>query len=79
MYSQLFDDEWSEAFEALKPNMKKEEEVDDEDELYPNILTKLHSILEASLCTLTLRCREYMMQFMRQGLIYLFNMMILSL
>ena len=59
MYSQLFDDEWSEAFEALKPNMKKGEEEDDEDELYPNILTLLHSILEASLCTLTLRCREY--------------------
>nr|XP_022325311.1 uncharacterized protein LOC111125624 isoform X2 [Crassostrea virginica] len=48
MYSQLFDDEWSEAFEALKPNMKKEAEVDDEDELYPNILTLLHSILEES-------------------------------
>ncbi|XP_078326225.1 uncharacterized protein LOC111125624 isoform X2 [Crassostrea virginica] len=48
MYSQLFDDEWSEAFEALKPNMKKGEEEDDEDELYPNILTLLHSILEES-------------------------------
>ena len=59
MYSQLFDDEWSEALEALKPNIKKEEEVDDEDELYPNILTLLHSIMEASLCTLTLGCRKY--------------------
>ena len=53
MYSQLFDDEWSEAFEALKQylklsNIKKEEEEDDEDELYPYILTLLHSILEAS-------------------------------
>ena len=53
MYSQLFDDEWSEAFEALKPYTKKEEEEDDEDELYPKILTKLLSILEASICTLT--------------------------
>ena len=56
MYSQLFDDEWSDAFEALKPNI---EEKDDEDELYPNILTLLHSILEASLCTLSLGCRKY--------------------
>nr|XP_022325312.1 uncharacterized protein LOC111125625 [Crassostrea virginica] len=53
MYSQLFDDEWSEAFEALKQylklsNINKEEEEDDEDELYPYILTLLHSILEES-------------------------------
>ena len=54
MYSQLFDDEWSEAFEALKAYTKKEEEEDDEDELYPNILTLLHYILEARICTLTL-------------------------
>ncbi|XP_061165229.1 uncharacterized protein LOC133174180 isoform X2 [Saccostrea echinata] len=41
MYSQLFDDEWSEAFEALKPTTKE-----DEDEIYPNTLTLLQKIVK---------------------------------
>ncbi|XP_062613486.1 uncharacterized protein LOC134275231 isoform X1 [Saccostrea cucullata] len=41
MYSQLFDDEWSEAFEALKPTTKE-----DEDEIYPNTLTMLQKIVK---------------------------------
>ncbi|XP_062601177.1 uncharacterized protein LOC134262871 [Saccostrea cucullata] len=41
MYSQLFDDEWSEAFEALKPTTKE-----DEDEIYPNTLTLLQMIVK---------------------------------
>ncbi|XP_056012448.1 uncharacterized protein LOC125679548 isoform X2 [Ostrea edulis] len=41
MYSQLFDDEWSEAFEALKPSTKE-----DEDDIYPNTLALLQKIVQ---------------------------------
>eukprot|EP00105_Crassostrea_gigas_P046404 XP_019930552.1 PREDICTED: uncharacterized protein LOC105347472 isoform X1 [Crassostrea gigas] len=44
MYSQLFDDEWSEAFEAFKDSTIAKE-GDDDDELYPNILSILQTLV----------------------------------
>ncbi|XP_056012440.1 uncharacterized protein LOC125679542 isoform X2 [Ostrea edulis] len=44
MYSQLFDDEWSEAFEAFKPK-REEDEDDDDDDIFPDILFILQNML----------------------------------
>ncbi|XP_056012439.1 enolase-phosphatase E1-like isoform X2 [Ostrea edulis] len=47
MYSQLFDDEWSEAFEAFKPK-KEEDEDDDDDDIFPDTLFVLQNMLRES-------------------------------
>jgi hypothetical protein len=43
MYSQLFDNEWSDAFEVLKSTTKE-----DEDEIYPDTLSLLQKIVQVS-------------------------------
>lgn len=40
MYSQLFDDEWSEAFEAFKPKTE-----DEDDDIFPDTLYILQDLL----------------------------------
>ena len=42
MYSQLFDDEWSEAFEAFK---NKADGNEDDDDIFPDTLFILQNIL----------------------------------
>uniref|UniRef100_K1RK04 Uncharacterized protein n=1 Tax=Magallana gigas TaxID=29159 RepID=K1RK04_MAGGI len=56
MYGQLFDNEWSDAFEALRDSSIAKEgdddaiskESDDDDEFYPDILSILKTLVEAS-------------------------------
>ncbi|XP_061165407.1 uncharacterized protein LOC133174327 [Saccostrea echinata] len=45
MYSQLFDDEWSEAFEALKPK-KDEDDEEEDDDIFPDTLFILQNMLK---------------------------------
>lgn len=40
MYSQLFDDEWSEAFEVFKPKTE-----DEDDDIFPDTLYMLQDLL----------------------------------
>lgn len=56
MYGQLFDNEWSDAFVALRDSSIAKEgdddaiskESDDDDEFYPDILSILKTLVEAS-------------------------------
>ena len=53
MYSQLFDDEWSEAFEALK-NIADGNE--DDDDIFPDTLFILQNIVTVMLYILATLC-----------------------